>query len=130
MLHAARSGHGTVIVSSEDTDVFILCLAFKNAIPSSIYFKCGTQTRIRYVSISSVTQVIGQDLCSSLLGMHAYTGCDTVSAFAGRGKMGALGIVEENKEFQEMFKLVGMEWELSDELFQKLEDFTCLMYTS
>ena len=43
-------------------------------------------------------QAIGQDL-----GMHAYTGCGTVSAFAVRGKIGALRMVKEHKSFQEMF---------------------------
>ena len=88
--HAARSDYNTSIVASEDTDVFILCVSFKHLIPSSIFFKCGTQTRVRYISITSIVQALGQNLCSSLLGMHAYTGCDTVSAFSGRGKIGAL----------------------------------------
>ena len=57
--------------------------------------------------------------------MHAYTHCDTVSALAGRGKMGALRIVKNHKSFQEMFDLLGVEWVLSDHLFQKLQDFTC-----
>ena len=48
-------------------------------------FQCGTQTRVRYISITSIVQAIGQNLCSSLLGMHAYTGCDTVSAFSWTG---------------------------------------------
>ncbi|CAH3143072.1 unnamed protein product [Porites evermanni] len=96
--HAARSDYNTLIVASEDTDVFILSL--------------------------------GQNLCSSLLGMHAYTGCDTVSAFAGRGKIGALRIVKEQRSFQEMFDLLGVEWELSDDLFQMLQNFTCRMYSS
>ena len=114
----------------EDTDVFILWVSFKYLIPSSIVFKCGTQTRVRYISITSIVQAIGQNLCSSLLGMHAYTGCDTVSAFAGRGKIGALWIVKEQRYFQEMFDLLGVEWEFSDNLFQMLQNFTCRMYSS
>ena len=128
--HAARSDYNTLIVASEDTDVFILCVSFKHLIPSSIFFKCGTQTRVRYISITSIVQALGQNLCSSLLGMHAYTGCDTVSAFAGRGKIGALRIVKEQRSFQEMFDLLGVEWELSDDLFQMLQNFTCRMYSS
>ena len=37
------------------------------------------------MSITSIVQAIGQTLCISLLGVHDYSGCDTVSAFAGRG---------------------------------------------
>ena len=88
--HAARSGYKAVVVASEDTDVFLLCLAFKCFIPASMYVKCGTQTRTRYVSISSVVAAVGGELCKCLIGMHAFTGCDTVSAFAGRGKITAL----------------------------------------
>ena len=40
--HAARSGYQAVVVASEDTDVFLLCLAFKCFIPASMYVKCGT----------------------------------------------------------------------------------------
>ena len=74
-------------MASEDTDVFLLCLAFKCFIPASMYVKCGTQTRTRYVSISSVMGAVGGELCKCLIGMHVFTGCNTVSAFAGRGKM-------------------------------------------
>ena len=70
--------------------LFFECHSSTHLILSSLVFKCGTQTRVRYISITSIVQAIGQNLCSSLLGMHAYTGCDTVSAFAGRGKIGAL----------------------------------------
>ena len=34
-LHAARNGYRSVVISSEDTDVFILCLAFKSFIPAT-----------------------------------------------------------------------------------------------
>jgi len=57
--------------------------------------------------------------------MHAFTGCDTVSAFAGRGKIGALRIVKQSNSFQEMFNRLGMEWELSDDLVKKLQEFSC-----
>ena len=93
--HAARSGYKTVVVASEDTDVFLLCLAFKCFIPASMYVKCGTQTRTRYVSISSVVGAVGGELCKCLIGMHAFTGCDTVSAFAGKGKITALRLVKQ-----------------------------------
>ena len=54
ILHAARLGYKVVVVASEDSDVFLLCLAFQCFIPVSMYVKCGMQTRTRYVSISSV----------------------------------------------------------------------------
>ena len=67
--HAARSRYMVVVVASEDTDVFLLCLAFKCFIPASMYAKCGTQTRTRYVSISSVAGAVGRELCKCLICM-------------------------------------------------------------
>ena len=95
--HAARSGHKAVVVASEDTDIFLLCLAFKCFILASMHVKCGAQTRTRYVSISSVVGAVGGELCKCLIGMHAFTGCDTVSAFTGRGKITALRLDKQQK---------------------------------
>ena len=128
--HAARSGYKAVVVASEDTDVFLLCLAFKCFIPASMYVKCGTQTRTRYVSISSVVAAVGGELCECLIGMHTFTGCDTVSPFTGRGKITALRLVKPQTSYQEMFKQLGMEWVLSYMLFQSLQEFTCKLYCS
>ena len=60
--------------------------------------------------------------------MHAYTGCDTVSAFAGKWKASALKILTSNKESQDTFRMLGQEWDLSPDLMDKLEAFTCLLY--
>jgi hypothetical protein len=62
--------------------------------------------------------------------VHAYTGCDTVSAFCGKGKVNALKIVKVNKEAQETFMQLGQEWSLTPELLDKLELFTCQLYAA
>ena len=65
--HSARSRYMVVVVASGDTDVLLLCLAFKCFIPASMYVKCGTQTRTRYASISSVAGAVGGELCKCLI---------------------------------------------------------------
>ena len=128
--HAARSGYKAVVVVSKDTDVFLLCLAFKCFIPASMYVNCGTQTRTKYVSITSVVGAVGGELCKFLTGMYAFTDCDTVSVFAWRGKITALRLVEQQKSYEEMYKQLRMGWVLSNELFQSLQEFTCKLYDS
>jgi len=59
-----------------------------------------------------------------------FTSCDTVSAFAGREKITALRLVKQQTPYREMFKQLGMEWVLSDMLFQSLQEFTCKIYCS
>ena len=60
--------------------------------------------------------------------MHAFTGCDTVSAFAGKGKASALKLLLNDKKIQETFLELGSEWDLSRDLMDKLELFICLLY--
>ena len=115
-------------MAPEDTDVFLLCPAFKCLIPA-----CMSSVECRQekdVSISNVVEAKGRELCKCLIGMHAFTGCDTVSAFAERGKITALQLVKLQKSYEEMFKQLGMEWVLSNELFQSLQEFTCKLYCS
>ena len=61
--------------------------------------------------------------------MHAYTGCDSVSAFAGRGKLRALKLLKD-VHFQEIFCELGQSWELSTDVFKKLQVFTCKLYSA
>lgn len=84
--HAAGEGYQAVVIRSEDTDVFIMSLAFHDKIGAPLFQKCGTSTRRRVVDIRTVAATVGIDVYRALIGMHAYTGCDTVSAFAGKGK--------------------------------------------
>ena len=63
-------------------------------------------------------------------GLHAFTGCDSVSAFSGKGKVTALKLVKQSKSFQTLFQEIDMEWTLTDDRFAKLQEFTYKMYSS
>jgi hypothetical protein len=58
-------------------------------------------------------------LCGS-----AYTGCDSVGSFAGKGKLAALNVLKSNEDVQQTFIDLGRDWELSQQLFNKLEKFS------
>ena len=93
----------------------------------SIYQKFGTKTRTRYIDVDKIGRSQGQGVCDSLIGLHAFTGCDSVSCFAGKGKLIALKLLKKDPSNQ-AFKQLGQCWELNDEIFEKLEQFTCAMY--
>ncbi|CAM4730908.1 unnamed protein product [Leuciscus chuanchicus] len=93
-----------------------MSLAFCDKIEAPLFLKCGTRTRTRLVAIRKVAATVGMDTCRALIGLHAYTGCDTVSAFAGKGKTRALTLLMNNKETQDTFLKLGQEWDLSPEL--------------
>ena len=118
--HAGRNGCATIVISSDDSDVFVLCVAFKSLIPSTVYMKCGTQARTRYINISHV-QCHGSELCRCLPGLHAFTDGDSVSAFSGKGKLSALRLTKWHVKFRELFQVLGTECIVSDELFVCIE---------
>ena len=102
-----RSKFVAVIIVSEDKDILVLCLAFKSFIPSSMFIKCSSQTRVKYLDISRIVERIGASTCKPLPGFHAFTGCDTVSAFQRRGKVLVFRIMAQDQGFQEVFQGLG-----------------------
>ena len=132
LLHAkhASSNYKSIVIVTEDTDVFIICVAIFRQISSHMYIQCGTKNRFRHIDISKIGQSLGENTCKALQGMHAFTGCDSVSAFSGRGKVSALKLVMKGGRLQKAMAGLGKTWTLSEELFTLLQEFTCKMYAS
>ena len=105
-------------------------MAFQSRINCNLYIKCGFATRTRYINITKVAKALGRSVCDALICMHAYTGCDTVIAFSGCGKLGALKILLSNIRFQQGFARLGKKRVLSTALLTILEEFTCCMYAA
>lgn len=59
-----------------------------------------------------------------MVGLHAFTGCDTDSAFAGRRKPSALKQMKAEQTFQEAFIQLGQSWKVPQELFETIQKFT------
>ena len=84
--HAASAVYRAVVITSEDTDVFVLSLAFKGFISCPMFVKRSQQTRTAYMDVSRIVRLLGSELCRSLPEIHAFTGCDSVSAFSGKAR--------------------------------------------
>ena len=76
-LHAAKAGSKAVIVTTEDTDVMVLCRGFNRDIPWLIYQKHLTKHRSQFVDFGQLASLLGENICDALIGLHAFTGCDT-----------------------------------------------------
>ena len=112
-LHGARTGSKAVVVTSEDPDDMLLCLAFQNDIPCPIYQKCGTQNSTRFVEISKLA--------------WSFTGYDTLSAFASRRKLSALKPMKSDITYLGTFIQVGQSWDVQPQLSEKVQPSTCRM---
>ena len=117
LLHAAHA-------SAEGFPAVVICA------DAPLFKKCGTRNHTRLVDITKVAASIGSKVCKALVVMHAFTGCDTVSAFGGKGKLRALQILKGNEEIQDYFIKVGEQWKPPRELQVRLEEFVCQLYAA
>ena len=89
-LHAmaiSRAGHTKLCIISPDNDVVIIALyAFWHLDVDELWVEYGVGKDRRWLPIHTHAHQLGESVCHALLFWHAFTGCDTVSQFAGRGK--------------------------------------------
>ena len=131
LLHAkdAAEQYPSLVCVTEDTDVFVICLGLSHVINSKIYIRRGTKMRVRLVDITKLATVLGDEVNNALMGLHSWTGCDTVSALAGQGKLKALKIILQNQRYKTAFSEIGANWDLSNEVLDTIEEFTCKLYS-
>ena len=98
--------HGSIVINNPDTDVFVISLMVSEKIDANINFKTGNKNKARIISINKVKEALKdkydavvsvglESFTKALVSVHAFTGCDTVSAFAGLGKSKAFKIMEK-----------------------------------
>ena len=69
-----------------------------------------------------------QLVSNALLGLHAFTRCDTVSAFSGKGKVKPLKLMMKNEKYISTFAAIGEEAEISTANFDAVEELVCELY--
>ena len=136
ILHAQHAG-GTLVIHSNDTDVQILLLSHIQAL-GKCYIKKGRSTKTRIIELSIVADslfkqlspgISEQDFLKALIGVHALTECDTVSAFSGKGKCKAIQLLLKNESYVKEMVALGETWSVSDTTFKAAEaclERTCL----
>ncbi|KAF3844358.1 hypothetical protein F7725_007521 [Dissostichus mawsoni] len=75
-----------------------------------------------------LSESLGPDYCSTLLGFYIFTGEDCTSAFKGKGKVNPLKKLEKTPKLHKAFRQLGADWMVTDELQEEMESFTCIMY--
>jgi hypothetical protein len=69
------------------SDVVVLAMAeFMKTKPEELWIAIGTGARFRYFAVHKVAKKLDPRTCATRPVFHAFTGRDTVFAFAGRGK--------------------------------------------
>ena len=72
----------------EDTDLLIILLYYATSDGKQLYFRSDNHSRgiPKVYNINSIKHVLGSELCTQLLFLHAFTGCDSTSRVYGLGK--------------------------------------------
>ena len=106
MIDAVRDGKKAVRILSDDTDVFVILIFWvqKLSIKALVQMEKWDGTVLH---INNMVAALG-DTSLQLLGMHAVTGCDTVSYPFNKGKLTALSKFREGN-FPELYYVVGEE---------------------
>ena len=76
-------------------------------IEGKIPLRQGEKNNIRLIDIPLLATIVGKSICTALLGVHACTGCDSVSALAGQGKIKELHVIRVSNAFREAFEAIG-----------------------
>ena len=127
--YGSELGYKSIRVRSPDSDIFFLLLYYAKAFTeTTILFETGKGNNRRLLNVTEAAKQYTQQQCSALLGLHAFTGCDTCSAFKGIGKKKPIKLLQKNPTFYQVFELLGESWSIPDELFTGAEEFTCVLY--
>lgn len=132
VLHALdilASSPGNVCIRSPSGDTDILVVALGVIVERSrVKLDYGNGSNRKHVWLDCISLPVDQR--QALIGFHAFTGNDYVSAFFRKGKSACWKTMLKDNRFVEMFTQLGNAWELSSPLKKLLENYVCKLYGS
>ena len=92
--HAAIGGSKSINIVSSDTDVVVIgVVVFDDLNMDHLWMTFGKGKYLRWIPIHDIVRSLGPR-SKALPFFHAFTGCDTVSAFVGKGKKTSMAGLE------------------------------------
>eukprot|EP00745_Piridium_sociabile_P026549 TRINITY_DN4240_c0_g1_i3.p1 TRINITY_DN4240_c0_g1~~TRINITY_DN4240_c0_g1_i3.p1 ORF type:complete len:1496 (-),score=398.92 TRINITY_DN4240_c0_g1_i3:837-5324(-) len=130
---ATLQGSQSLVIKANDTDVLVIAISTMPSLQElgleSMWLAFGQGATARWIPVHEVVLAMGPEKVSGILYFHAFTGCDVVSGFRGKGKKSAWQTWNVCDDVSETFaKLSHCPGEVSDDDLQKLEHFVVLLY--
>ena len=133
---AVQEGYRKIVLRTVDTDVLVLAIAFAGILQEQqvqqveVWVAMGTGSHFRYIGAHEISNNLGSGMSKALPVFHAFTGCDTVSCFAGRGKKTAFTVWKNFPAVTDTFLQLAASptSPTSEECMERLERFVTLMY--
>lgn len=131
--HAVECGYKSIIIEANDTDIVVIAVSFIPHLSQlgleKLWVTFGKGSKLRWIPVHDVASIIGQEKTRSILFFHAFSGCDVVSAFHGKGKKTAWQTWNVFPEASTVFgRLSDSPLEVTAEDMATLERFVVLMY--
>ena len=99
-LYAKEQGYQTVQVRSPDSDIFFILLHYISELDGiTVLFDTGSGIRRKLLNVSEMSQSYTIEYRAALLGLHAFCGCDSTSAFKGKGHGMLMKTLEKKPKF-------------------------------
>ena len=134
---ALATGSTTCLVRTVDTDVVVIIIGEFHTLltkhpAADIWIAFGTGKNFQYMHINAICHALGKCKSMSLPIFHCFTGCDTTSAFFGKGKKTAWeawnSYPEVTKAFIYMATHPHAPLTKESQHFRYLERFTVVLY--
>ena len=127
--HAAETGSNSVVIRSSDTDVVVLAVYFQWEIDTELFLQGKySKSKWKFLDIGSISKKLGIVLSKALLGFHAFSGCDTVSSFSGKGKKTFFKVLKSSEVFTNAMTHLGDKLDIEEKLLRDCERGLCQVY--
>ena len=131
--HAVVEGITSVMIKANDTDVLVIAVSVFSSLRrlglKKLWIEFGQGKNQRWIPVHEINSSLGSEKALGLPFFHAFTGCDVVSAFRGKGKKTAWQTWNVCPEVTSVFcKLSKYPPELSQLDQEILEMFVIVMY--
>ena len=134
---ALAKGGRSVLVRTVDTDVLDILIAQFYTLSStwpglSFWVAFGMGKNFHLLSVNTICEYLGGQKCRALPFFHAFTGCDTTSAFLGKGKKSVWEAWKVYPEATEAFLSVKdnpfLPLDINNPVFDVLQRFVVILY--
>ena len=126
ILHQDTENKVVIRSPSGDTDVLVVSAALLYNCKEHVVIDNGSGQSRKSIDLRSLQ--FSECKYSTMLGLHAFTGNDYLSSFFRKGKEKRWKLMQKYEEFEVYFTKLGSEPNLSEDLFESLEEYTALLY--
>ena len=93
-----------------------------------MYFDTGFANKRRLMNMKCVNRKHGELMCSAMLALRAFSGCDSTSAFIRDGKITPRKTLVKHPVFVNVFGTFGKKVGVPEDSQTELEKFVCCVY--